>query len=235
MKMNRNGNSPAVIHRDRNAVLGIMGILALGIFLLWFPRVILQIPVPKNILASNIIDAMWTVLALNVMPYLWAVKRLGMKLSDLGISSNRLVVNTLAGCGLYSIALIAILRCSSDPVLQNHIVGQVPTGSALVLMICMGTIAAATDITTRGFVLLTLAKHSHVVFAIFMQNLVWFTGHLHEIKLLSNCLGMTQAILLTLTLGIIGDIIVLRTRSLVGLAVAHFLLNVVLTFYIRQL
>ncbi len=216
-------------------MLGILGILSLGIFLVWFPKVILNVPMPEDPIAGKIIDTVWSVLVLNVMPYLWAMKRLGMKISDLGISTRRLAMNTLAGCGLYAIALAAFLHCSTDPILTNHLVRQAPIGPALVLMLCIGTIAASTDITSRGFVLLTLAKHSNVVFAIGMQNLVWFTGHLQEIKLLSNCLGATQAVLLTLTLGIVGDIIVLRMRNLVGLALAHFLLNVVLAFYIRQL
>jgi hypothetical protein len=40
---------------------------------------------------------------------------------------------------------------------------------------------------------------------------------------------------LTLTLGILGDIVALRTRNVVGLAVAHVLLNITMMAFIRTL
>lgn len=119
--------------------------------------------------------------------------------------------------------------------MTNHIVRKVGPGEASMLVLLMGIVAAGTDLTTRGFILLTLTKHSHVIFAIFMQNLIWFLGHIAEIKLLTDCLGVAMATVLTLTLGIVGDMIVLRTRNVVGLAIAHFMLNVVLVIYLRQM
>jgi hypothetical protein len=38
---------------------------------------------------------------------------------------------------------------------------------------------------------------------------------------------------LTLTLGIGGDMVVLRTRNVIGLCIAHVLLNLILTVYLR--
>jgi hypothetical protein len=99
----------------------------------------------------------------------------------------------------------------------------------------MSVIAAGTDLLTRGFILLTLARHSHVVFAIAMQNAIWCLGHVHEIGLLADCLGVGGATLLTLTLGIGGDMVVLRTRNVIGLCIAHVLLNVILTVYLRAM
>lgn len=221
--------------RDLNAVLGILGILVLGIFLVWFPAVVLQVPMPHDVVANTVVNTMWATMATVVLPYLWAVKRLGMGLGELGLTTERLGRNILVGCGLYSIALVVFLSHPEMDMMTNNIVGQESLGRSIILMVCMGVTAAGTDLLTRGFVLLTLSKHSHVAFAIIMQNLVWYTGHLHEIDLLSSCLGTGYAILLTLGLGILGDVIVLRTRSVVGLATAHFFLNVILTFYIRQL
>lgn len=219
--------------RNINALLGVLGILALSILLLWFPYVVLRVPMPKDMVAYSVVNVVWVVLATCVLPYFWAVKRLGMRLDELGLVWNRLGRDLFLGCGLYSIALVAFLYCSGDDLIANHAVGQEPFGRAMILMLCMGIVAAGTDLLTRGYVLLTLTKHTHVIFAIIMQNLVWFTGHLQEIKLLTNCLGTFYAVLLTLVLGIIGDMIVLRTKSVVGLAAAHFILNVILTIYIR--
>jgi len=221
--------------RDLNAVLGILGILVLGIFLVWFPSVVLQVPMPHDVVANTVVNTMWAALATVVLPYLWAVKRLGMGLGELGLTTERLGRNILIGCGLYSIALVVFLSHPDMGMMANNIVGQESFGRAMILMLCMGITAAGTDMLTRGFVLLTLTKYSHVAFAIIMQNLVWYTGHLQEIDMLRSSLGTVYAILLTLILGVLGDIVVLRTRSVVGLAMAHFLLNVVLTFYIRHL
>lgn len=55
----------------------------------------------------------------------------------------------------------------------------------------------------------------------------------NQIRLLADCLGMVMGT--ALTLGIVGDMIVLRTRNVIGLAIAHFLLNVVLAIYLRNL
>lgn len=68
-----------------------------------------------------------------------------------------------------------------------------------------------------------------------IQNLTWYLGHIHEINLLTNCLGYMNALGLTLILGVVGDVIALKTRNVVGLAIAHVLLNVALLIYIRQL
>lgn len=221
--------------RNFNATLGSLGILFLGIFLIWFPRVFLNVPMPKNPLVSSVVDALWSALAVVVMPYFWAVKRLGMKLSDLGISRKNLGLNILLGCSLYTVALIVFVHCSDSPMIANHAVRYASPGAALVLTLSMALVAGITDLQTRGFVLLTLTRHSNVAFAVIMQNLVWFTGHLHEIGLLTSCLGTARAVALTLTLGILGDVIVLKTKNVIGLSLAHVLLNFILVIYIRQM
>jgi len=226
MKVNR---------RNLNATLGSLGILFLGIFLIWFPRVFLNVPMPKNPLVSSMVDSIWLALAVVVMPYYWAVKRLGMSLADLGISKNKLGLNILLGCSLYTIALVVFLRCSDSPMIANHAVRHASPGAAFILTLSMALVAGMTDFQTRGFVLLTLSRSAGVVFAVIMQNLVWFTGHLHEIGLLTSCLGTARAVALTLTLGILGDVIVLRTKNVIGLSLAHVLLNFILVIYIRQM
>lgn len=221
--------------RDFNAVLGVLGVTTFGILTLWFPTAILRVPIPSHAILSSGITAVWQTLALVVLPYWWASSRLGMSMAELGVARERIGLSTALGCGLYTLALAAFLHCSDGMLMQTHAVRQASTADAVMLVGMMSLIAAGTDLTTRGFILLTLARHSHVAFAIFMQNLVWFVGHVHEINLLVDCLGAPGAIGLTLTLGIVGDMIVLKTRNVLGLAIAHILLNVVLGFYLRQL
>jgi len=221
--------------RDINAVIGVLGITAFGIFCQWLPFVILSVPMPKGVIASTAITTFWQTLWLVVIPYVWAVRRLGLSIEDMGVGRRNLGLSTILGCSLYLIALAAFIHCSGGGLMTNHIVRKVGPGEASMLVLLMGIVAAGTDLTTRGFILLTLTKHSHVIFAIFMQNLIWFLGHIAEIKLLTDCLGVAMATVLTLTLGIVGDMIVLRTRNVVGLAIAHFLLNVVLVIYLRQM
>lgn len=218
---------------DFNAALGAIGVIGFGIFSLWFPSVILRLPVPDGPLASIAVIALWQTVALVILPYLWATGRLGMRLDDLGVTWQALGKSTILGCLLYSIALVAFIHCSEGRMMSDHSLRSSGPGEAALLVSLMGLVAAGTDMTTRGFVLLVLARHSPIIFAIAMQNLIWFTGHVHEIKQLADCLGIASAAALTLTLGILGDLIVLRTGNVLGLAIAHVMLNIILAVYLR--
>lgn len=218
-----------------NAVLGIFGIYTFGIFLTWYITGILNPPMPDGIVGRSTVNALVQTICTIVIPYAWAVKRLGFSLRDLGLSLNKLGTSTLLGCLLYSLALAAFIHCASDPQIRDHAVGKLDLASATGMLASMSLIAAGTDFATRGFVLLALARYANIPVAVFVQNLTWFLGHIHEINLLTNCLGYWLALGLTLTLGVLGDVIALKTRNVVGLAIAHVLLNVGLTIYIRSL
>lgn len=220
--------------RELNAVLGALGIYALGIFSLWFPLVALNLSMPQDFILNKAVITVWQALALVVVPFVWAIKRLNLNLGDLGITAHRLGMNILLGCGLYAIALSAFMYCPDISMMTDHALRKVSTGDAITLTILMGITAAGTDIASRGYILLILAKYGNVFLAFVAQNLLWFLGHMHEVRALTGCLGTTLAVTLTITLGVVGDIIVLRTRSVVGLAIAHFMLNVVLSVYLRQ-
>ncbi len=222
-------------HRDVNAVLGILGMVLLGVLSLWFPTAVVHVPRPEGRVASLALTAVWQSLVLGGVPYVWAMRRLRMRLGELGISTRCLGLSTLLGCGLYTIALVAFIHCSGGSMMQNHVVRQVGPGEAAAFCFFMSVIAGGTDILTRGFILLTLSRHGPVAFAITMQNIVWYLGHVQEIGLLNDCLGLAGATALTLTLGILGDMVVLRTRNVVGLSLAHVVLNVVLTVYLRMM
>jgi len=218
-----------------NAVAGILGIYGLGIFLTWYIAVILQPPMPESIVGRSALNALIQTVCTIVLPFTWAIRRLNFSLKDLGVTRENLTQTTMLGCLLYSLALAAFIHCSADPLISNHAVGKLDLGDSLGMLASMSLIAAGTDFATRGFMLLTLVRYASIPFAIFFQNLVWFLGHIQEINLLSNCLGFWTAVGLTLTLGVLGDVIALKTRNVLGLALAHILLNVVLTVYIRSL
>jgi len=218
-----------------NAVAGILGIYALGIFLTWYISVILQPPMPESIVGRSAVNALVQTVGTIMIPFIWAIRRLNFSLKDLGVTSENLTRSIVLGCLLYSLALAAFIHCSADPLISNHVVGKLDLGNAMGMLASMSLIAAGTDFATRSFMLLTLVRYASVPFAIFFQNLTWFLGHIQEINLLTNCLGFWTAVGLTLTLGILGDVIALKTRNVLGLALAHVLLNVVLTVYIRSL
>lgn len=221
--------------RDIGVATGVIGVFVFGIFLVWFPLAVVKVPQPSGLVANLWFNAVWQSMATIVMPCAWAIWWLNLRFEDLGLTKRYLGRSLLMGCALYTVALVAFIYCSDGPPIANHPVRHVSTAEAFGLASAMSFIAAGTDVATRGFILLILARHTHVVFAIFTQNLVWFLGHIHEISLLAGCLGVFLSIGLTLTLGIVGDIVALKTRNVVGLAIAHVMLNIVLTIYLRQI
>lgn len=217
-----------------NLSLGILGTCALGIFLAWFVTAMHLIPLPRNPVWSSLVGAIWQFITTVVLLYLWATTRLRLSLSDLGVTGKHLLRTTILGCLLYSLALIAFVSCSDDPFIAQHALRTAGTKDAMVLLFAMGLTAAGTDLTTRGFILFGLARYTPLFFAVIVQNALWYLGHLSEIALLSDCMTVWGAVGLTLTLGILGDIVALRTGNVVGLAIAHVLLNVAMMVFIRS-
>ena len=225
----------AMSRHDINAAVSICCIFALGIFLTWYPMSVLKVPLPEGLVVRSAINALWQTIATIVLPCAWAMWRLGFSLADFGFGTQKLGRSLLLGCLLYSLALAAFIHCSADPLISNHAMRTIPAREAVGLTASMSLIAAGTDLATRGFILFSLARYTPVSFAILAQNLTWYLGHTNEIGLLTGCLGYAGALGLTLTLGILGDVVALKTRNVLGLAFAHVLLNIILSLYIRQL
>ena len=218
-----------------NAFLSISGIYLLGIFLTWYLTGIFKIPLPDDVALRSLTTATIQNICIVIIPFIWAIKRLNFSLQDLGISTKNLLRSVILGCALYTLALVAFLHCTADSMVSNHLVRSLEMKDASILFLGMAITAAGTDLATRGFILFTLARFTTVPIAIVMQNAAWYLGHIGEINMLENCLGLWTAIGLTLTLGILGDVIALKTRNIVGLAIAHILLNAILVIYIRSL
>ncbi|MFN8178793.1 MAG: hypothetical protein U0167_12765 [bacterium] len=217
----------------RNAALGILGIFMTGIFLTWFPAQVLRVWTPPHPVDRWVFTVIWQTTMVIVMPYAWAGARLGRSPASLGLTRKNLSRSLLLGCALYAIALIAFISAAKTPLIQHHLVRQVPPLRVLELgsAMCLG--AAGTDVATRGFILLTLMEVTNIPFAVAMQNIFWMFGHAHEIRMIAGAFGMPGAIALNIFLGLVGDSIVLRTRNVVGIGIAHALLNVAMIIYMR--
>ena len=218
-----------------NAFLSISGIYLLGIFLTWYLTGIFKIPLSDDISLKLLTLATLQTVCTIIIPFIWAIKRLNFSLQDLGVSTKNLVLSIILGCALYALALAAFLHCTADPMISNHPIRSLEMKDASIYFLAMAILVAGTDLATRGYILFTLARFTNLPIAIVMQNAAWYVGHIGEIKMLENCLGLWTAIGLTLTLGILGDVIALKTRNVVGLSIAHILLNVTLVIYIRSL
>ncbi len=221
--------------RNLPAVAGVLGVFLLGIFLTWFPITALRIPLPNHPVDRTAVTALWQTLATIVLPYVWAARRLRMSPAELGLSRRNLGKCLALGGALYVIALVAFIYGRHDPLVADHAIRHIDGGRMWLLGATMCLIAAGTDIATRGFILLSLAKHGPLWFAIVMQNAFWLFGHTHEIQVLTSALGRVGAIGLFVLLGLLGDSIALRTRNVVGLGIAHALLNVVMITFIRMM
>jgi|TARA_B110000263_G_C15242367_1_gene479993 membrane protease YdiL (CAAX protease family) len=173
-------------------------------------------------------------LIVYVIPAIWWLKRnnKGGTFNSLGLSFPKgqkfLILGT--GLALYSIALAVFMlwppqSCGFTFWQANRCTDTVPSDWALTLpLICI--MAMITDLWTRGFVLLQAADKWGERPAILLQNTLWLILHLYELELLAPSMSWVGAIALALFLGLVGDIIALRTRSVVGLMAGHALLNI---------
>ena len=87
--------------------------------------------------------------------------------------------------------------------------------------------AAITDAWFHGFLFLGLLNGTKWWFALLMQNIYWFFYHVAEIQGLAPTLGLWGAIGLSTFLGIMGDLIAWKYRSVLGLMAGHVLFNLI--------
>lgn len=230
---------PILVRASRPVLAaGIVGLSVLGQLATRFlVPLLLRIPDLRAVdfvLGTAIVQVTMTV----VVPYALAWALLGLTPAKLGITHRGLGRGLLLGCALYALALVAFVSlCSADAGIADHLVRRFDGGKLVILASGMCLIAAGTDLATRGFILLGIAKYSHVAFAVVMQNAFWLYGHKAEILKLSGpqCLGLPGAIGLFVLLGVLGDAVALRTRNVAGLAIGHMLLNVAMIAWIRGL
>ena len=98
----------------------------------------------------------------------------------------------------------------------------------ILLLTLTFVMASITALWFLVFVFLGLINTRSVKIAFLVQNILWFIFHYYEIILLEPYIGWTNAFILTLFLGLVGDIIAFKTKSVIGLMLGHSLFN--LTF-----
>jgi hypothetical protein len=188
-------------------------------------------------LEHNLFRAIRMTLVYVLLPIGWAIVIKKFNWRDLGITKKSIITSTILGLGVYSIALLAFLITLGNPDFDNHFRWGMDFSIAewLLIMSLVCWMAFVTDLFTRGFVLMLLAKFQTPWFAILVQNLVWLGVHVYEILILVPSMTIAGAIVLTITLGVLGDIVALKTKNIIGLGVGHMFLNVAFFSYVRIL
>jgi hypothetical protein len=170
-----------------------------------------------------------------VLPFWWARRKLGTSWEDFGLTTKNLAPSLLYGGLVYMIALVTFILQLSNPVFyQAWAAGyeRMPRLELVVTGLLFSWMAAITDLWTRGFILMQITKHSTAMWGVFIQNGTWLIVHLYEIALLAPTLTLPGALLLTIVLGTMGDVVALKTHNIVGLAFGHVILNIGFITYV---
>ncbi len=85
-----------------------------------------------------------------------------------------------------------------------------------------------TDAWHHGFFFLGLLKSRKMWNALVLENIYWFFYHFYEIQVLSHYIGWGTAVIFTMIVGICGDLIAWKFRSVWGLMVGHVFLNLII-------
>ncbi|MHA2251994.1 MAG: CPBP family glutamic-type intramembrane protease [Candidatus Kariarchaeaceae archaeon] len=168
-----------------------------------------------------------------VIPAIWFVNRHNGSWKDLGIlpSKDYPISSIIAGILVYLIAIIVFLKYDIFYAGWD----QTSTTTTIVKFFFIAVMASITDFWTRGFILFELAKRYRSYIAVLWQNIIWFVIHLYEIELLVPYIGIYYSILLTITLGIGGDLVALKTESILGLMCGHILLNLAIILSAKEI
>jgi hypothetical protein len=170
-----------------------------------------------------------------VVPLLWLVKIRNFSFTDLGITTKNFLVATVLGIGVYFIALTIFLMSIGNPEFDRYFLwgNEMSAGEFAAIMALVAWMAALTDIWTRGMVMMPILKLKGIPLAILAQNVVWFAAHAYEIEFLIGSLTLAGAVTLTLALGILGDLVAIKTRNIIGLSIGHIILNLAFFGFVR--
>jgi hypothetical protein len=83
--------------------------------------------------------------------------------------------------------------------------------------------------------MMPILKLKGIPLAILAQNIVWFGAHAYEIEFLIGSLTLAGAVALTLALGLLGDLVAIKTRNILGLSIGHIVLNLAFFGFVRAL
>jgi hypothetical protein len=188
-------------------------------------------------LEDNIFRALRMTCIYVILPFGWAWVVMKLRWADFGISKKHLTYSVIFGIGVYSIALVTFILSLGNPDFDSAFRwgANYSLSDWILTLALVSWMAFVTDLWTRGFVLMLLTKYQSPMFGIIGQNITWLVIHIYEIALLGPSMGIVGALGLTLALGVLGDIVALKTKNVIGLGVGHIFLNITFLSYIRMI
>ena len=170
-----------------------------------------------------------------IIPLFWLIKIRKMRLPDLGILKINLIRSTVLGLGVYAIALVVFLLLLGNPEFDRYFVWSrdMPAREFVLTIAVIAWMAALTDIWTRGMILMPVLKLKGLYLAILTQNIFWLASHIYELSYLAPSMTLAGALALTITLGVLGDLVAIKTKNIVGLSIGHIFLNLAFFSYVR--
>ena len=200
-------------------------------------QILILVIISASPLQDNLFRAVRMTCVYVLLPFGWAYYYKKHQLAEFGITRKKLIPALILGLAVYSIALLAFLLSLGNPSFDAHFRwgGDYTLTDWLLIMALVSWMAFVTDLWTRGFVLMLLAKYQSPGFGILVQNVTWLLVHLYEIAILGPSMGVLGALGLTLVLGVLGDLVALRTKNIIGLGVGHMYLNIAFFGYVRFL
>lgn len=188
-----------------------------------------------NPVQDNLFRAIRMTCVFVILPFGWALWFKKESLSEMGFTKKKLLPSIFFGLAVYSIALVAFYLSLGNPDFDQYFRwgSEYSINDWLLIMALVSWMAFVTDLWTRGFILMLLAKYQSSWFGILVQNIIWVSIHLYEVAILGPSMSIIGALCLTIVLGVLGDVVALRTKNIIGLGIGHIYLNLVFFSYIR--
>jgi len=186
-------------------------------------------------LEDNIFRALRMTCVYVILPFGWAWVVMRIRWADFGITKKNIIWSLIFGISVYSIALVTFILSLGNPDFDSAFRwgADYSMSDWILTLALVSWMAFVTDLWTRGFVLMLLTKYQSPMFGIIGQNITWLVIHIYEISLLGPSMGIIGALGLTLALGVLGDIVALKTKNILGLGIGHIFLNIAFLSYIR--
>ncbi|MCG3217920.1 MAG: CPBP family intramembrane metalloprotease [Candidatus Heimdallarchaeota archaeon] len=160
-----------------------------------------------------------------LVPFFWFINSTNLSLKDMGLKYDSwgLWLGILA----YAVpTFVFIANEIFSKEWQNHSSWEI-----VLLLTLTFVMASITDLWFHGFIFMGLVNTRSVKIAFLVQNTLWFVFHYYEIILLEPYIGWLNAFVLSLYLGLVGDIITLKTKSVIGLMIGHSLFNLAFVLF----
>jgi len=136
---------------------------------------------------------------------------------------------------VYAAPLIVFIHLTGTPAFDRVFGGaqRLSLGEVVVMAMILGYMAVLTDWWVRGFLLSQLINHYPTSHALALTGTYWLLLHLYEIRLLAPSLGWLPAVLLTVFIGVGGDLVAVRHRNWTALGAGHTMFNWIYIAWLR--